>query len=411
MESRARATRIHAMAAIRREQLVFAAAIAAAAVAVLDDAFVRREPGTAIADHLASGLVPVAAAVGLAVAYPRLRPGLRALVAISCGSLALTAGIADAAVLSVAAGLALMVLGTATLWRSRRRDDPPVRRQARRALIAVAVLAFAYLVVLPVGFAIVATHKARSPVVSPAVGRQAEAVRLTTRDGLRLAGSYVPSRNRAAVIVFPGRSGPVPHARLLARHGYGVLLLDRRGEGASQGDYNAFGWSGEADLRAALAFLRARPDVDPARIGGLGLSVGGELLLQTAARTPALAAVVSEGAGTRSLAEQLHTPDVPAPVRWISPTTVQTAAVAVLSNSAPPPDLVDLVARIAPRPVLLIRALDGNVDEELNEVYHAAAGRPKALWEVPRGGHTGALAAFPREYERRVVGFFDQSLQ
>ena len=70
---------------------------------------------------------------------------------------------------------------------------------------------------------------------------------------------------------------------MLIRHGYGVLLLDRRGEGASEGDYNAFGWSGEPDLRAAIAFLRRQPDVDPARIGGLGLSVGGELLLQTAA--------------------------------------------------------------------------------------------------------------------------------
>jgi len=73
----------------------------------------------------------------------------------------------------------------------------------------------------------------------------------------------------------------------------------------SEGDYNAFGWSGEPDLRAALAFLRRRPDVDPARIGGLGLSVGGELLLQTAAHTRALRAVVSEGAGQRSLAEHL----------------------------------------------------------------------------------------------------------
>ncbi len=40
---------------------------------VLDDAFVHPEPGTAAGDHLASGLVPAAILVCLAIAYPRLR--------------------------------------------------------------------------------------------------------------------------------------------------------------------------------------------------------------------------------------------------------------------------------------------------------------------------------------------------
>ena len=68
----------------------------------------------------------------------------------------------------------------------------------------------------------------------------------------------MPSRNGATVIAFPGRSGPQKHARMLVRHGYGVLLFDRRGEGASEGDPNTFGWHGERDLHAAAAFLRSR---------------------------------------------------------------------------------------------------------------------------------------------------------
>ena len=70
---------------------------------------------------------------------------------------------------------------------------------------------------------------------------------------------------------------------MLVEHGYGVLLFDRRGEGASDGDPNLFGWGGARDIHAAVDFLEDRPDVDPARIGGLGLSVGGEMLLQAAA--------------------------------------------------------------------------------------------------------------------------------
>ena len=102
------------------------------------------------------------------------------------------------------------------------------------------------------------------------------------------------------MIAFPGRNGPQKHARMLVRHGYGVLLFDRRGEGESEGDPNAFGWDGERDLRAAVAFLRTRPDVDPERIGGIGLSVGGEMIIQAAAESDGFKAIVSEGrAGSR----------------------------------------------------------------------------------------------------------------
>ncbi|MGE5635685.1 MAG: alpha/beta hydrolase [Nocardioidaceae bacterium] len=408
-----------------REPLLFRVAMAVIALHVLDDGFVNREPGTSAGDHLASGLVPVAVAVALAVAYPRLRAGARATVALACGALAMVYGIGvpvrhalierptgdDFTGLLVApAGVVLLLLGVFTLWRSRRLDEPPARRYVRRLLWGLGALVLAYLVVVPIGFALIATHEARESVEPADLGRPHEPVSLTTSDGLRLSGWYVRSRNGAAVIAFPGRSGPVRHARMLARHGYGVLLLDRRGEGDSEGDPNAYGWGGEPDLRAAVEYLRRRRDVDPGRIGGLGLSVGGELLLQTAAHTPALRAVVSEGAGKRSIREQMDTPDLPGWRAWASPWLVQTPALAVLSNHAAPPNLVDLAARIAPRAVFLIRAQHGNQDEEMNRVYFEAAGRPKSLWEVPDGGHTGGLSARPREYERRVTAFFDRRL-
>jgi uncharacterized protein len=387
-------------------------ALAVVMVAVVDDAFVEPEPGVGAGDHLASGLVPLALAALLIVVAPRL-PGLvRGWLAIFAGSLAIVAaGVGGGdltAVLGGVAGAALIAIGATTLWRTRRRAG---RWLARRAGLGVAVLAAALLVVLPTGLAIVATHKARSPVAAADLGRPYRDVQLTTSDGLHLRGWYVPSRNRAAVIAFPGRTQPVAHARMLVRHGYGVLLLDRRGEGESQGDSNAFGWAGEPDLRAALAFLRRQPDVDAARIGGLGLSVGGELLLQTAAHTPALRAVVSEGAGQRSLAEHLDNPELGRIQRWFSGMPAQTAAVAVLSDSAPPGDLADLVPRIAPRPVLLIEAGNGHPDEILNEVYAARGGPATQLWKVASGGHTGALEAVPGEYQRRVIGFFDRALR
>jgi uncharacterized protein len=412
-------------AAPGREVLAFRGALAVILIAVADDAFVHPEAGTGPADHLAGGLVPLAIGLGLMLAYPRLRAGVRALAGLVCGTLAVIAGTVDGyrhivvdrlagddvtAVLAGLAGAMLIGLAVVVLWRTRRLDEHPVRRYGRRLATGVACLFAVYLVVLPVAIAIVATHKARSPVTAADVGVPYERVTLTTYDGLKLAAWYVPSRNGAAVIAFPGRSQPVPHARMLVRHGYGVLLLDRRGEGESEGDYNGFGWGAEADVAAAVGFLRGRPDVDADRIGGLGLSVGGELLLQAAAHTRALRAVVSEGAGVRSLAEHLHTPGVGRVERWFSNWVVQTGALAVLSDASPPEDLTELVARISPRALMLIEAEHGAGGEELNGVYLEAAGAPKSLWRA-NGGHTGALATQPAEYERRVVSFFDRALR
>ena len=395
-----------------RERVTVRVALALAVVWVLDDGVWRREPGTAVDDHLASVLVPIALAVLLGAVYPRLRAGARAVAALTAGALMIVTGVADRGALTAnlagIAGAALVVLGASVLWRSRRREG---RWLLRRVLIGLVAVFAAVFVVLGVGIALVVNHKPRTVVEFADLGRPYEDVTLTTSDGLTLAGWYVPSRNGAAVIAFPGRRGPVAHARMLVRHGYGVLLLDRRGEGDSEGDFNARGWGGEPDLRAAVAYLRGRPDVREGRIGGLGLSVGGELLLQTAAREPGLRAVVSEGAGMRSLAEQKHMPGAPPePLRWIAPITSETVAGVILSDHLPPPDLADLMPRIAPRPVLLIRGMRGNGDESLNRVYRTAGGGTVTLWEIPGAGHTAGLSAAPDEYERRVVGFFHRAL-
>jgi uncharacterized protein len=211
--------------------------------------------------------------------------------------------------------------------------------------------------------------------------------------------------------VFPGRSKTLEHARLLARHGYGVLLFDRRGEGESEGDYNAFGWGGDEDLLAALRFLEARADIGPGRIGGLGLSVGGELLLETAAETDALSAVVSEGAGYRSIREQLSVGGLGT---WLllPHHAMTTGATAIFANQGPPPNLNDLVGRIAPRPLFLIYTPDGTGGEQhLNPVYEAAAGEPTTVWAIPGADHTGGLVARQHDYERRVLAFFDHALR
>jgi hypothetical protein len=125
-----------------------------------------------------------------------------------------------------------------TLWRSRRTDDRRWWRYLRRALVTLGAIVLAYTVLFTVAFAYVITHVARPFVPTADLGAPYEEVSFTTSDGLRLQGWYIRSRNGAAVISFPGRASSQTRAKMLADHGYGVLLFDRRGEGESDGDPN-----------------------------------------------------------------------------------------------------------------------------------------------------------------------------
>jgi dienelactone hydrolase len=394
------------------------------AVHVVDDSFVQPQPGTSAGDHLVSGLVPVAVLLGVAAIYPRVRPGLRASLAAPLGLFGVVAGIeaiyyANAGRLSgddytgfaaMFGGLLLLSVAARTLWRTRRLDDNVVWRYVRRVLLAAVSVVVTYLVVGAFLLSYVLTHTARAFVPVDRLGATHEEVTFKTADGLRLRGWYVPSKNGAAVISFPGRKGSQRPARLLAAHGFGVLVFDRRGEGESEGDPNAWGWAGYRDVDAAVAFLQRRTDVEPGRIGGIGLSVGGEMMLEAAAKSRGLKAVVSEGAGERSVRELL---DMTGRDKWLAlpQYAALSAGVSLFSNHTPPSSLKDLVGRIAPTPVFFIYGEHGQDGERnLNPQYFAAAHAPKQIWEVPDSGHVGGITAHPQDYERRVTEFFDRAL-
>ncbi len=408
---------------VRSETGVARLALTLVALHIVDDNYLQPQPGTSAADHLVSGLVPLAVLVGFAALYPRVRPGLRAALAIVLGLFGVTSGVEavyylDAGRLSgddytglvaIAAGLTLLGVGARTLWRSRE-SGHGLRRWLRRVAITVAAVIGAYVFLAPFLASYVLTHAARAFVPVDRVGAPQEDVSFRTADGLRLRGWYVPSKNGAAIIAFPGRKGTQKPARILARHGYGVLLFDRRGEGQSDGDPNAWGWAGHQDVTAAVKYLGSRPDVDRGRIGGIGLSVGGEMMLEAAAKSRGLKAVISEGAGERSIKENL---DMTVRDKWIAIPSVfaLTTGVALFSNKLPPPSLNDLVGRIAPTPVFFIYGEHGQSGERnLNPQYYAAAGQPKTIWEVPGSGHVGGIDAQPAKYEQRMIRFFDRAL-
>ena len=407
---------------LRDEVDVARLAIGVVALHVVDDNFLQPNPGTTAGDHLASGLVPLVLLVAAAVLYGRLRAGARAAIALLAGYFGVLAGVEAlhytrevgpsgddyTGLLSLLAGLVLLGVGGLTLWRSRRRGDSLWWRYGRRTLIGAGAVVLAGVFLFPFSVGYVVTHASRATVPAADLGAPFEEVAFTTNDGLRLKGWYVRSRNGAAVILFPGRASSQKRAKLLARHGYAVLLFDRRGEGESEGDPNLFGWEGERDVHAAVEFLRNRPEVDPERIGGIGLSVGGEMMIAAAAESEALRAIVSEGASGRSVRDIVANPGT----TWseVLGNGVATLATSLFSNHLPPADLKSLVPKISGA-VLFVYGENGQPAEEpANRAFYAVAHEPKELWEVPGSGHIGGTEARPREYERRVVEFFDRYL-
>lgn len=405
---------------------LFRGAIGVALLHALDDAFVNRQPGVELDQHALAAASSLVIGIGAIVVFPQLRPGLRAGLSLVLGVLAIVNGALHArhvsldsaagsdytGILAVLAGVALVGLGLAIPF-VHRGDGAATRgrRWMYRVVAAIALVVSAYAFVFPVSAALVVTHKYREPIGEPPSAAW-QSVSFSSTDGLDLSGWYLPSRNRAAVLVVHGgggdRSGTIEHAELLARHGYGVLVYDARGRGESEGSPVAFGWGWPKDVSGALAFLRGRPEVDAARVGGLGLSTGADVLIEVAAEDRSLQAVVSDGATAGSFADyrNLDGLDEAAPFYW----TMYTAA-RVLSGSSSGRPLKDLVAEISPTPLLLI-STGGSLAAEIdfNRIYVDAAREPVEHWKLPDVNHTAAIRERPAEYERRVVGFLDEAL-
>ena len=133
----------------------------------------------------------------------------------------------------------LVGLAAAIPWRHRGEGARHRAGAGRAASLAVpsALLAFFY-VVVPMASRSPRRTSSASPIGAPP-GASYREVAFDAGDGVHLSGWYRPTRNGATIIVLHGgggdRTGAVAHARLLVRHGYGVLLYDARGRGRSEG--------------------------------------------------------------------------------------------------------------------------------------------------------------------------------
>jgi len=291
-----------------------------------------------------------------------------------------------------------------------RSTKSPLPRRLLRWLVGLLALALIVMfLIMPFVFAIYAIQPARAEVGAPPEGF--EAINLTTADNVTLAAWYAAPENGAAIVLVHGsgdtRDDVRAHAQMLAAHGFGVLALDLRGHGESGGDINRMGWQGTQDVAAAVRYLLAQDDVRA--IGGLGLSVGGEILLGAAGDIPALQAVASEGATYRSLDEFTALPEHRMFFNTIQ-IRVLSFALGLISGDQPPTPILDSIKAADDAHFLLIAAENETHEAPYNEVFAEAAGERAEVWIVPDAGHTQGLRRAGAEYEQRVIGFFESAL-
>jgi fermentation-respiration switch protein FrsA (DUF1100 family) len=318
----------------------------------------------------------------------------------------------------------------------------PARRTWYRRLVAALLIVSGVLSYAFAGIAVYATtqlvYTPPLPITrTPAdLGLGYRAITFPARvDGVRLRGWFIPgilpdgrlTSQRALIVVhgtWQNRTDPAAGlldlTAALARHGFAVLAFDMRGMGESPPAPISFGYFEQRDVLGAVDFLRTGalpyPELGrPRAIAAYGVSMGGATVLLAAAQERAIQAVVSDSAYAdilpileREVPRRGHLPT------FFMPGIVLAARVLYGINfSAVRP--VDVVARVAARPLLLIH---GGADEyvptaNLDELYRAAASAPGANvqeWRVAGADHAQAFHSTGAVYVARLVTFYTQAL-
>jgi fermentation-respiration switch protein FrsA (DUF1100 family) len=187
-------------------------------------------------------------------------------------------------------------------------------------------------------------------------------------------------------------------------------MFDMEGSGTRRGQPVTLGFRERWDLMGAARYLRTRSDVDPGRIGVLGVSMGAAIA--AAAEDNSLRAIVSDSGfadlsgmirpGLHAFVGHLSYPFAPIIVRYAEAMIGAKASDIVPERAA---------SKLGERAVLIIHGLEDTLvsSESAHRIYAAASG-PKEMWLVPGCGHALAPEVAPAEYKQRVNDFFTRWL-
>jgi dipeptidyl aminopeptidase/acylaminoacyl peptidase len=247
-----------------------------------------------------------------------------------------------------------------------------------------------------------------------------EQVRVTTEDGLRLTGWFVPGENGATIMLAHGNPGGrwdvVHEARLLNDHGYSVLMGSFRAHDDSDGRTVTFGHNEQKDLAAWHQYLLGRDDVDPGHIGLYGESMGGGTAILYAAGHDDIQALATASAFalTPEVVQTFIQYENPGLPRWLIDILAQLIVFWGEREGGFDSRELDteaVIADISPRPVLIMHGeSDDKTGGECGQQLYDAAAQPKELWLCAECQHVDFEHHRPDEYHEVLLSFFDRHL-
>jgi fermentation-respiration switch protein FrsA (DUF1100 family) len=262
----------------------------------------------------------------------------------------------------------------------------------------------------------------------------AEVVRFPTTDGLTLHGCYLKAKGaRHGVILFGLEFGSTcwscrSYVEHLLAAGFDVFAFESRNQGESgrMAGYDPLQWVTRyevEDARAALAYLKSRPDADPRGVGLFGISKGAGACLAAAVDDPYVRCFVTDGVFAA------YTTLVPYMRNWIriynDSYFIQEViplwyygAIGLLALRRIQRErrcrfvhLDRLIGNLAGRPLLMIHGeADTYIKPDMARTLFDEAREPKEFWLVEGAKHNGALHAAEKEYRDRVLRFFARHL-
>jgi len=224
---------------------------------------------------------------------------------------------------------------------------------------------------------------------------------------------FIPGDNGAAVILLHGyganKASILEIAEFLWRRaGFSLLIPDMRASGESGGEFITAGYYERGDIQQAVRYLRSRGDVNPEKIGVMGVSMGASIAVLAAAREDGIKAVVADSP-FRSVSDLLYHSfesifGLPRfPFEPIAVAMVESQVGLPINAAA----AIEEITKISPRPLFLIHgAADPLIPPEESLELFAAAGTPKEMWIVEAAGHADAFHVNRMGYEDRVTAFF-----
>jgi hypothetical protein len=230
-------------------------------------------------------------------------------------------------------------------------------------------------------------------------------------DGEERSGWFFPGLTSAPTVVLgagyqTGRGESLPLAAAIQDHGYNVFVFDFQG-GPSGAPYSTLGFRETGELRAAMAAVSRREDVDRTRFGLWGTDLGGYAAVSVAESDVRVRALSVESVYDHpwDLASILVDRQGVASLPLLGTFARRGFFWLHYSERGIPPLSANL-DRLAGVPKLfLATAAEPELAASTHELFQLAP-EPKEIAVLSHGQYAGLLNEEKRDYENRLVSFF-----